>query len=67
MLIISHTNLEFVLLLLVETLLFTMAFTRKCHPKHSGIQGYCQGRAPGSSNQDEQCTDTNTHTYATDM
>lgn len=41
------------LLLLVEMLLFAMAFTRKCHTKHSGIKGHSQGRAPGSSNQDE--------------
>lgn len=41
------------LLLLVEMLLFAMAFTRKCHTKHSGIKGHYQGRAPGCSSQDE--------------
>lgn len=44
---------EFVLLVLVEMLLFALAFTRKCHTEHSGIRGHSQGRAPGCGNQDE--------------
>lgn len=49
------------LLLLVEMLLFAMAFTRKCHTKHSGIKGHSQGRAPGCSNQDEHSAQIQKH------
>lgn len=39
MVLVLGEGREFVLSLLVEMLLFAMAFSRKCHTKHSGIKG----------------------------